>query len=192
MISRSNVLETMESDSLLFIDENTKLKEPWWVCWETLVTMAMVCRCSKKEIMKEIRLPFVDQLKSVSQRSNLTMQGVPMKIMEMTIMTTVSGEAGLAQILLDDGRIQLSHYGHLVAYGLNKVGDHCHNHRLSLCGSMQWWFCQEKTNWVTYNLAGLYWRMKGDAFESIECLRYFDTIYPPIIIDYHQFQIPRA
>ena len=33
----------------------------------------------------------------------------------------VSGEAGLAQILLDDGRIQLSHYGHLVAYGLNKV-----------------------------------------------------------------------
>ena len=73
------------------------------------------------------------------------MQGVPMNIMEMTmmtttvmtIMTTVSGEAGLAQILLDDGRIQLSHYGHLVAYGLNKVGDHYHNHRLSLCGSMQ-------------------------------------------------------
>merc|ERR1719400_2394868 len=62
---------------------------------------------------------------------------------------TMQGEAGLAQILLDDGRIQLSHYGHLVAYGLNK----------------------EKTNWVTYNLAGLYWRMKGDAFESIECLR---------------------
>jgi len=115
---RSNVLETMESDSLFFIDENTKLKEPW---------------CSKKEIMKEIRLPFVDQLKSVANRINLTMQG----------------EAGLAQILLDDGRIQLSHYGHLVAYGLNK----------------------EKTNWVTYNLAGLYWRMKGDAFESIECLR---------------------
>ena len=57
------------------------------------------------------------------------MQGVPMKIMEMTIMATISGEAGLAQILLDDGRIQLSHYGHLVAYGLNKVGDHCHNHR---------------------------------------------------------------
>jgi hypothetical protein len=26
---RSNVLETMESDSLFFIDENTKLKEPW-------------------------------------------------------------------------------------------------------------------------------------------------------------------
>ena len=34
---------------------------------------------------------------------------------------------------------------------------------------------QEKTNWVTYNLAGLYWRMKGDAFESIECLRYIIT-----------------
>ena len=56
--------------------------------------------------MKEIRLPFVDQLKSVSQRSNLTMQGVPMKIMEImatTVMTmmTVSGEAGLAQILLE-------------------------------------------------------------------------------------------
>jgi len=115
---RSNVLETMESDALLFIDEKTKLKEPW---------------CSKKEMMKEIRLPFVDELKSVSQRSNLTMQG----------------EAGLVQILLGDGRIQLSHYGHLVAYGLNKG----------------------KTNWVTYNLAGLYWRMKGNAFESIECLR---------------------
>ena len=27
---RSNVLETMESDALLFIDEKTKLKEPWW------------------------------------------------------------------------------------------------------------------------------------------------------------------
>ena len=70
------------------------------------------------------------------------MQGVPMKIMEImatTVMTmmTVSGEAGLAQILLDDGRIQLSHYGHLVAYGLNKVGDHYHNHLLSICGSMQ-------------------------------------------------------
>ena len=35
---------------------------------------------------------------------------------------------------------------------------------------------QEKTNWVTYNLAGLYWRMKGDAFESIECLRYIIII----------------
>ena len=33
----------------------------------------------------------------------------------------VAGEAGLAQILLYDGRIQLDHYGHLVAYGLNKV-----------------------------------------------------------------------
>ena len=130
----------------------------------------------------------------MSTNSRVSRRGVispcKVKIMAMTKMTTVSGEAGLAQILLDDGRIQLSHYGHLVAYGLNKVGDHYHNHRLSLCGSMQWWFCQEKTNWVTYNLAGLYWRMKGDAFESIECLRYFDTIYPPIIIDYHQFQIP--
>ena len=74
-----------------------------------------------------------------------------------------AGEAGLAQILLDDGRIQLSHYGHLVAYGLNKVA--------MVMMMMTMMTCQEKTNWVTYNLAGLYWRMKGDAFESIECLR---------------------
>lgn len=115
---RSSVLESMESDSDVFIDEATKLKEPW---------------CSRKEIMQEIRLPLVDELRSIAQRNNLSMQG----------------ELGLAQIVLDEGKIKLSHYGHLVAYGLNK----------------------EKTNWVTYNLAGLYWRMKGNAFESIECLR---------------------
>ena len=129
--------------------------------------------------MKEIRLPFVDELKSVSQRSNLTMQGASewstivslIKIVTVTTSDVKSdvfwkwvlamrrasstgvfseylpntlllllpwverftslvtpgtkydllGEAGLVQILLDDGRIQLSHYGHLVAYGLNKV-----------------------------------------------------------------------
>ena len=30
---------------------------------------------------------------------------------------------------------------------------------------------KEKTSWTSYNLASLYWRMKGDPFESIECLR---------------------
>ena len=30
---------------------------------------------------------------------------------------------------------------------------------------------QDKSSWVSYNLAALYWRMKGDPFESIECLR---------------------
>ena len=54
--------------------------------------------------------------------------------------------------------------------------------RLTILLSRQWWQwwhnlrwwpgCQGKTNWVTYNLAGLYWRMKGNAFESIECLRW--------------------
>jgi hypothetical protein len=87
---RSSVLDTMESDSIFFIDESTKLKEPW---------------CSKKEIVKEIRLPIIDELKSVTQRNNLSMQG----------------ELGLAQIVLDEGKIELANYGHLVAYGLNKV-----------------------------------------------------------------------
>ena len=82
--------------------------------------------------------------------------------------TDDAGEAGLAQILLDDGRIQLSHYGHLVAYGLNKVAMVM---MVMMIMMMLMMTCQEKTNWVTYNLAGLYWRMKGDAFESIECLR---------------------
>ena len=77
--------------------------------------------------MKEIRLPFVDQLKSVANRMNLTMQGCDSNTDDNDCDDNdydddlVSGEAGLAQILLDDGRIQLSHYGHLVAYGLNKV-----------------------------------------------------------------------
>ena len=72
--------------------------------------------------MKEIRLPFVDQLKSVVNRINLTMQGCDGNTDDADDDDDlVSGEAGLAQILLDDGRIQLSHYGHLVAYGLNKV-----------------------------------------------------------------------
>ena len=51
------------------------------------MVMMIICRCSKKEIMKEIRLPFVDQLKSVAQRSNLTMQGVMRMKMIKTVMT---------------------------------------------------------------------------------------------------------
>ena len=31
---------------------------------------------------------------------------------------------------------------------------------------------EDITNWNSYNLATLYWRMKGDAFESIECVRW--------------------
>ena len=31
---------------------------------------------------------------------------------------------------------------------------------------------EDTTNWNSYNLATLYWRMKGDAFESIECVRW--------------------
>ena len=54
------------------------------------MVMMIICRCSKKEIMKEIRLPFVDQLKSVAQRSNLTMQGaMRMKIIGMMMMWTM-------------------------------------------------------------------------------------------------------
>ena len=52
-------------------------------------------------------------------------------------------------ILLDEGNIELSHYGHHVAQSLHA----------------------SKTSWSSYNLAALYWRMKGDAYESVECLR---------------------
>ena len=52
-------------------------------------------------------------------------------------------------ILLDDGNIELSHYGHHVSQSLSA----------------------SKTSWKSYNLAALYWRMKGDAYESVECLR---------------------
>ena len=45
---------------MIFIDENTKLKEPW---------------CSTKEILQELSLPAIDQLRSIVQRSNLSMQG---------------------------------------------------------------------------------------------------------------------
>jgi len=61
----------------------------------------------------------------------------------------MQGEIGLISIILDDGHIKLAHYGHHVAQSLNKG----------------------KTSWAAYNLAALYWRMKGDAYESIECLR---------------------
>ena len=59
------------------------------------------------------------------------------------------GEIGLISIILDDGHIKLAHYGHHVAQSLSK----------------------SKTSWSAYNLAALYWRMKGDAYESVECLR---------------------
>ena len=52
-------------------------------------------------------------------------------------------------ILLEDGNIELSHYGHQAAQSLHA----------------------SKTSWSSYNLAALYWRMKGDAYESVECLR---------------------
>jgi len=61
----------------------------------------------------------------------------------------MEGEIGLMSIMLDYGHEKLSHYGHHVAHILNK----------------------SKTNWIAYNLAALYWRMKGEAYESIECLR---------------------
>ena len=32
-------------------------------------------------------------------------------------------------------------------------------------------FFQNSTSWVLYNLAGFYWRMKGDLNQATECLR---------------------
>merc|ERR1719474_439791 len=61
----------------------------------------------------------------------------------------MQGEIGLISIILDDGHIKLSHFGNYIAQLLNK----------------------SKTSWSAYNLAALYWRMKGNAYESIECLR---------------------
>ena len=50
---------------------------------------------------------------------------------------------GLVANVLRDGKLQLAHYGHFVAQSLAK----------------------EKTNWVLYNLAANYWRIKGNAPE---------------------------
>ena len=36
---------------------------------------------------------------------------------------------------------------------------------------------EDTTNWNSYNLATLYWRMKGDAFESIECVRWLSAVF---------------
>ena len=36
---------------------------------------------------------------------------------------------------------------------------------------------EDTTNWNSYNLATLYWRMKGDAFESIECVRWPSAVF---------------
>lgn len=88
--------------------------------------------CSKKELMN-LNLEKIDNLKGIQDRKELIMQE----------------ETGIMSILLEDGRIRLSQYGHSVSKVLKK----------------------EKTSWTSYNLASLYWRMKGDPFESIECLR---------------------
>ena len=45
--------------------------------------------------------------------------------------------------------MRLSQYGHSVASLLSK----------------------EKSSWDSYNLATLYWRMKGNAYEAVECIR---------------------
>ena len=58
-------------------------------------------------------------------------------------------ETGLMPTLLLDGKIRLSQYGHSVSALITK----------------------EQTNWKIFNLATLYWRMKGDALEAVECIR---------------------
>ena len=105
--------------------------------------------CSKKELMN-LNLEKIDSLKGVRDRKELMMQE----------------ETGIMSLLLEDGRIRcgvtcvgsrvkpfsyyrLTQYGHSVSKVLKK----------------------EKTSWTSYNLASLYWRMKGDPYESIECLR---------------------
>jgi len=61
----------------------------------------------------------------------------------------MQGEVGLVANVLREGKLQLAHYGHLVAQQLST----------------------DKTNWVMYNMAANYWRIKGNAPEAIECLR---------------------
>jgi len=88
--------------------------------------------CSKMEIMN-LEIPYIDELSGVAERGELMMQE----------------ETGIMPVLLEDGKIRLSQYGHSVAKNLSK----------------------DKTSWSSYNLAALYWRMKGDPYETIECLR---------------------
>ena len=59
------------------------------------------------------------------------------------------GEIGLVALVLDDGALLLAHFGHIVAKTISK----------------------DRSAWVTYNLAALYWRIKGNAPESVECLK---------------------
>jgi len=88
--------------------------------------------CSRMELL-DLEIPYIDELSGVAERGELMMQE----------------ESGIMPVLLEDGKIRLSQYGHSVAKHLSK----------------------DKTSWSSYNLAALYWRMKGDPYETIECLR---------------------
>ena len=111
----------------------------------------------------------IDKLAGVLERRKLIMQG----------------EAGLVEELLDSGRTPLSHYGHSVALHLNKGSQSSPPHACKrfvilkqtcykyTCKTFHLMFVpgQERTSWAAYSLAALYWRLKGEAYEAVECLR---------------------
>ena len=107
------------SIKIVAIDSTTKLREP-------------VCDSQDIEGFT-LHIPVVDAVPAIRERRELVM----------------GEEAGLMPVMLEDGRIRLSQYGHSVYFELSRG----------------------RRSWNSYNLAALYWRMKGNAFESIECLR---------------------
>lgn len=60
---------------------------------------------------------------------------------------TLQQENGLMKFIPPN--MNLSELGHIVAYGLMR----------------------NNTSWLHLNLASIFWRMKGDAYNALECAR---------------------
>ena len=63
--------------------------------------------CSRMELL-DLEIPYIDELSGVAERGELMMQE----------------ESGIMPVLLEDGKIRLSQYGHSVAKHLSKVKLH--------------------------------------------------------------------
>ena len=110
---------SLNSLKIVTIDSTTKLREP-------------VCDSQDPEGFS-IHIPVVDTVPAIRERRELVM----------------GEEAGLMPLMLEDGKVRLSQFGHSVYFELSRG----------------------RRSWNSYNLAALYWRMKGNAFEAIECIR---------------------
>ena len=118
-LSTMSPTPSLSSVKIVAIDSSTRLREP-------------VCDSQDSEGFS-LHIPVVDTIPAIRERRQLVM----------------GEEAGLMPLMLEDGRVRLSQYGHSVYFELSRA----------------------RRSWNSYNLAALYWRMKGNAFESIECLR---------------------